>query len=212
MSEDNLNCAFDALKTAEKLIDDKSNADLQDTTNLLNLPILNPGDTFYERCSTAKGFRYKDGYSVSYNFLSEYKVSTERQEPYDKDKFHFVLTKYPTGLAWMYWTNKTFTGLTIEECVLKFGIGGWHNSKGVKVKVIFTDDSKTIQNSFLIMICFGGCNIMSKFQEQDKDVFRVWRSAVPDLIQNLIVVGELINLRNGINAPMWWDVPTFNTS
>jgi hypothetical protein len=200
--------ALAAIDAAQQLIERKGAADKEDDKELAKLPLLRPGDAFDEFSDGAKGFRYMDGHHVSYNAKGQYRVSAERSRPYENDKVHAIVTRFPTGLSWMYWTNNKFgsESLSLEECLFRFGMAGWKRPSGMQGKVIYLDDTKTMDCAFTLMLSHDGCNALSRQQEQNAGVFRVWRSAVPDRIQKVITTGELINVRNSHEAPRWWDM------
>lgn len=200
--------SLEAVKAAEELIAAKQVVDQQDAEQLAKLPLLRPGDVFDEFEGTAKGFRYEDGYSVSYNSSGQYRITVERSKPYDEDKTNAIVTRYPTGMAWMYWTFKTFgdESLSIQECLFRFGMGGWSRPNGMQGKVIFLDESKSMGRSFAIMLCKDGRNALSRKQEQEEGVFRIWRSCIPEELKDVIATGELINVRDGRTAPRWWEM------
>lgn len=201
--------ALAAVDVAQQLIKEKDEVDRQDAEQLANLPLLRAGEVFNELADGAKGFRYEDGYQVSYNTRGEYRVSTERSEHYEKDTVHVIVTQYPTGLSFMYWTNKTFgdEALSLEECLFRFGMAGWKRPNGMQGKVIYLDETQSLSNCFTLMLCHNnGRNVASRQQEKDPEVFRVWRSAVPDELKDVIATGELINVRNGKKAPRWFEM------
>lgn len=200
--------AMAAIDAAQQLIEQKDLADKEDAKELAKLPLLSPGDVFDEFSDGAKGFRYKDGYAISYNAKGEYRVSEERSGPFDKDKVHVIVTQYPKGLSWMYWTDKKLgsNSLALEECLFRFGMAGWTRPSGMQGKVIYLDETKSMSQAFTIMLCHNGRNALSRQHEQEPAVFRVWRSAVPDHVQKVITTGELINVRNSHDAPRWWEM------
>lgn len=200
--------AMAAIDAAQQLIEQKELADKEDAKELAKLPFLNPGDVFDEFSDGAKGFRYKDGHAVSYNAKGEYRVSKERSKPFEKDKVHVIVTRYPKGLSWMYWTDNKLgsNSMTLEECLFRFGMAGWTRPSGMQGKAIYLDDTKSMSQAFTIMLCHDGRNALSRQQEQEQGVYRVWRCSVPDHIQKVITAGELINVRNSHDAPRWWEM------
>ena len=184
------------------------------------LPLFHPGKT-YTAEQAANGYRVMEGYAVSYNQDDDVRVSTERTGPYEVGKTMTVINRWSDGgLAWMYWTNKApkgSNGMLLRECVVRHGMGGWVDKKNDRrAKVVFLDAERSIQPGRCFIVAMdipsNGNRMLVKGNELSDDVFRVFRSAVPDDIQKVITLRELINARQLAEAkgdstmrmPGWW--------
>jgi len=212
--------ALDAVGRAQQLIDEKKEFDASQEKEWDKLPLFHPGKT-YNVSDAANGFRVMDGYEVSYNQNNDVRIATERHGVYDANKTMTVINKWSDGgLAWMYWTNKApigSNGVPLRECVVRYGMGGWVDKKNDRrAKVVFLDDERSVKPGRCFILAMdapsSGNRILVKGNELNDDVFRVFRSAVPDDVQKVITLRELINVRQLAEAnttqPLstWWQM------
>lgn len=212
--------ALDAVGRAQQLIDEKKEFDASQQKEWDKLPLFHPGKT-YKASDAANGFRVMDGYEVSYNQNNDVRIATERHGVYDANKTMTVINKWSDGgLAWMYWTNKApigSNGVPLRECVVRYGMGGWVDKKNDRrAKVVFLDDERSVKPGRCFILAMdapsSGNRILVKGNELNDDVFRVFRSAVPDDVQKVITLRELINVRQLAEAnttkPLstWWQM------
>lgn len=212
--------ALDAAGRAEELMKEKKEFDESQQKEWDKLPLFHPGKT-YTAEQAANGYRVMEGYAVSYNQDDDVRVSTERTGPYEVGKTMTVINRWSDGgLAWMYWTNKApkgSNGMLLRECVVRHGMGGWVDKKNDRrAKVVFLDAERSIQPGRCFIVAMdipsNGNRMLVKGNELSDDVFRVFRSAVPDDIQKVITLRELINARQLAEAkgdstmrmPGWW--------
>jgi hypothetical protein len=212
--------ALDAAGRAEELMKEKKEFDESQQKEWDKLPLFHPGKT-YTAEQAANGYRVMDGYAVSYNQNDDLCVSTERTGPYEAGKTMTVINRWSDGgLAWMYWTNKApkgSNGMLLRECVVRHGMGGWVDKKNDRrAKVVFLDAERSIQPGRCFIVAMdipsNGNRMLVKGNELSDDVFRVFRSAVPDDIQKVITLRELINARQlaeakgdeSMRCPGWW--------
>ena len=201
---------LEAVSTAEKLIADKRIVDEDYLDQVEKLPLLDAGQTL-KNSEIGVGFRVRDCCSVVYD-IDCIKVEKKCDVTYDDAKTRVFVSVWPTGFAWMYWTDATFgfgaDRLTLGECAIRFGMGTFVKPNGCKTKEIFLDAQATRDNSFVIAIVNGSRDtnqIMSRQKEQSADVYRVWRSDVPSTIQETIQLRQLINIRQKSGHVRWWE-------
>eukprot|EP00966_Prymnesium_polylepis_P094210 2180653-Prymnesium_polylepis.3 len=115
------------------------------------------------------------------------------------------------GLAWMYWSHTIVSkdGYTLRECAIRYGMGGWTDSKrDIRSKAIFLDVDREHRPGKCFIIAMdrplAGGRVLAKGQETNKDVVRVYRSNVPKDVQKLITLRDAINIRQGLDCPSWW--------
>lgn len=212
--------ALDAAARAEQLMKEKSEFDKSEQEKWDKLPLFHPGKTYTSE-QAANGYRVMDGYAVSYNQNDDVHVSAERTGPYEAGKTMTVINRWSDGgLAWMYWTNKApqgSNGMLLRECVVRHGMGGWVDKKNDRrAKVVFLDAGRSIQPGRCFIVAMDipstGNRMLVKGNELNEDVFRVFRSAVPEDIQKVITLRELINARQlaeaksdaSMRMPGWW--------
>lgn len=217
--------ALDAVDRAEELLKRRSKEEESQQKQFRKLPLLSPGGKYKASCVT-NGFRVPEGYSLTYNMNGDVQISSQREAPFEESKTIPIITHWWDGsLAWMYWTNNPVSGsrgLTLAECVVKYGLGGWVDSlNDRRTKVVFLDEGRSIQPTRCFIIAMdkpsNGNRIMVRGNEVDEKVFRVYRSYVPEHVQSVITLRELINARqaaNNINdttcsvptcsVPTWW--------
>lgn len=212
--------ALDAAARAEELMKEKKEFDESQQKEWDKLPLFHPGKT-YTAEQAANGYRVMDGYAVSYNQNDDVHISAERFGPYEEGKTMTVINRWSDGgLAWMYWTNKApqgSNGMLLRECVVRHGMGGWVDKKNDRrAKVIFLDAERSILPGRCFIVAMDipstGNRMLVKGNELNDDVFRVFRSAVPEDIQKVITLRELINARQlaeakgdeSMRCPGWW--------
>jgi len=199
--------ALGAADAAEELIAEKAVADQDYQEQVNELPLLKPGEKLMNH-EVGMGFRVRDGYKVCYD-IDYIVVEKKRAALYDKDKIWVYVAKWPAGFSWMYWTDATFgeENLTIGQCAIRFGMATFSKPFGVQTKEIFLDSRMTRENSFVIAIVTDDKDqVMSRQKEQNADVYRVWRSEVPNNIKQTIQLRELMNIRQRSTHVRWWEM------
>jgi hypothetical protein len=196
-----------AIDAAEELMAQKAVSDEDYHKQVNELPLLNPGQKIMN-CDIGMGFRVRDGYKVSYD-INSVTAAKKRDALYDKNKIWVYVAKWPGGFSWMYWTDATFGDekLTLGQCAIRFGMGIFSKPGRCHTKEIFLDSRMTGENSFVIAIVLDGKDqVMSRQKEQTADVYRVWRSEVPQDIKQTIQLRELINIRQKSDRVRWWEM------
>ena len=136
-------------------------------------------------------------------------VEKKRDALYDKSKIWVFVSTWPAGFAWMYWTDAKFgeEELTLDQCAIRFGMAIFSKPGGCQTKEIFLDSRMTSENSFVIAIVLDGKDqVMSRQKEKNADVYRVWRSDVPNSIKQTIQLRELMNIRQQSTHVRWWEM------
>jgi hypothetical protein len=212
--EEDMRNILETTHLAEELIAAKAQAQKSDAKQLEMLPMLKPGQ-ITSRESCPMGFRYKDGYRPTICTSGICKLSNERSPDYDDAIVHNVLLKWPSGMAWCYWTNlRVGPGvLTLEECMIQFGtaIMEYTEDNGkqrIRFKIIYLDKSLNIYNSFVLFRYnyFTGMQTPVDDYESDLSVKRIYRSDVPQELQNAILLVEAIALKKGSTYPHFWEM------
>ena len=197
------------LDVAKDLIEHKSSADVEYFEQVGQLPLLEPGQTIANK-DIDMGFRVCDGYKVLYDIDST-SIDKHHNALYDETKVWVFVAKWPSGLSWMYWTDALFGDekekLTLGECAVRFGIGIFSKPNGCTTKEVFLDSRTTAENSFVIAVALDGSGqVMSRQKETNADVYRVWRSEIPQNIKESIQLRELINIRQKSDHVRWWEM------
>ena len=195
--------ASETIKNAQKLLQEKVEADNDFVAQTSNLPLLEPGQQL-KQDEVGLGFRVKIGYKVSFSSKGGCKVSEDKDSNCDDDTTVLTfVTRFPHGLAWVYWTDEKFDKYSLGECAIKFGLGGYAKN-GLQSKVIFLDESRTFGNCFLLALTKNGIHILSRTSEENTGIYRLFRSAVPQNIKDTICLRELISVRQCIAEPRFW--------
>lgn len=212
--------AMDAIARARELITEKNEFDVLQNKRWEELPLFHPGKTYSANQAT-NGFRVMDGFTVSYNHDGDVHISQKREGEYEASKTITVINNWSDGgLSWMYWTNKApmgSNGMLLSECVVRYGMGGWVDTKNDRrAKVIFLDSDRSIKPGRCFIIAMdtpsNGTRLLVKGNEINEDVFCVYRSAVPDGIQKVITLRECLNMKmllaakgdESMRMPAWW--------
>ena len=195
-----------AIDEANALIDMKSKSNEEFTLQTANLPLLSAGQEL-KSSDIGMGFRVLDGYGVYFGSRGGVRISETRDSDYNADKIRVFVMKYPHGLAWVYWSDLKFgeNDHTLEHCVVNFGMGGWVRN-GLQAKVIFLDETRSLRNCFTMALTKDGNQIMSKSNEENAMVYRVFRSEVPEHLQRTIALRELLSIRQKVDEARWWYV------
>lgn len=196
--------ALKAVMYAKDIMDKKHEFDSAQEKRWEMLPLFRAGNTYTEE-EAINGFRIMDGCRLLYKENNQ--VCIMAPQPGDScvpDKIVTIINEWSDGgLAWMYWTNKIpngSNGLLLEECVIRHGMGGWIDSeKDIRAKVVFLDEDRSIKPKKCFILAMdmpsSGKRVMVKGNELNSDVFRVFRSAVPDRISKVIALRGMINER-----------------
>lgn len=203
---------MDVLDTASELLDARDKKKELQIQEWNKLPLLKPSVVCYTREEVKNGFRVDDGYTVSFHMSSgNVRVSTERQKPFVDGKFNYFVEKWTEGLAWCYWSDsfRNSKGEDLEYCIMHYGMGGWHKKeKDIRAKVIFTNDKRSGDPGDCFVLAMdrpiAGCQIRNKQQDENVNVDKVHRSNVPDSLQKIISLRELVNVRDGHEFASFW--------
>ena len=208
----------DMMKDAESFLEKVRQKTERDREMAKRMRILEPNVVYTEE-DLKNGVRIPDGYELLQSNKGLVKLSEQRAEGYDPQKYVDVFPEMITDvdtkqLTWMYWSDeiRSATGLTLGECCIQYGMGGFHNKQtGVHVKGIYLDDTRTpsVDKMFYIAVFVEGRGqVRAKMQDQDPNVYVVKRTNVPEFLQQIINTRQLINERNDVvhktNTPAWW--------
>ena len=136
------------LKAIDEVAEAVSGPDPNDETlreSWKALPLFEPGRT-YSAADAKNGFRVLDGYEVSMSNTGRVRIGKTRSEQHEKR----TVTLFPSlggeGLDWVYWDDffKNAKGMTLQECIVAYGIGGCVNPElDARAKVVFLDEDKS---------------------------------------------------------------------
>ena len=217
-SEEGEDHALQAVDAALDLIKQREKRLAEQEQQSKKLPLFHPGKT-YTAVDAAGGFRVQDGYSVCYNGDGDVSVSKQRDPDHKKGNTHIIRPRAPEDkkLAWMYWSDtfRNQTGMSLRDCAIHHGMGGWQNDKrGFRTKVIYLDEGRSSAPGRCFILAVASVHLGQlkvKGHEESHDVYVVYRSAVPDEVQKLITLRDLINIRQANSSgdspiPSWWEM------
>tara|TARA_B100001175_G_scaffold300102_1_gene292066 strand:- start:24 stop:917 length:894 start_codon:yes stop_codon:yes gene_type:complete len=208
---------LESIDAAKALMDAKQRRDKLRAEKAAKLPLLHPGQA-YTAEHVACGFRVLDGYDLSFSSNGGVRVGKGRHEGYAPGLTRVIIQQWADGgIPWMYWTDAPVNekGETLRECVIRYGMGGWKDAyKGLRCKYVYLDDEGVYGPTKAFILAMeqlsvppGTCPVMVKGNENRGDVVRIYRSAVPDEVQKVISLRELINIRDaadGVSQAGWW--------
>jgi hypothetical protein len=207
MSDNKHECVDDhaihALNRADDLMHEKKQFDEAQQQEWDKLPLFYPGKT-YSCNDSIHGFRVLDGYSVTYNQKDDVRISNNRECPYVDGKTFAIINHWPDGgISWVYWTNEAVncsSNMLLSECAVRHGMGGWlDKANDRRAKVVFLDEDRSVQAGKCFVVAMQvvstGRMLRVKGNELNNEVFRVYRSCIPEHVQNFITLRELINAR-----------------
>lgn len=174
-----------------------------------HLPLLSPGKS-YKHSEISKGFRVREG--MSYKYDQDNTVTVSESKDCSKNKIMPIAYEWEDGgLAWMYWSHTIVNkeGYTLRECAVRYGMGGWTDTKrDIRSKAIFLDEDREHRPGKCFIIAMdrpeAGARVLAKGQETNKEVARIYRSNVPEDVQKVIALRDMINIRQGLDCPSWW--------
>lgn len=202
---------LDAIKTAEELLAARAaKLEIQERQSA-QFALLSPGK---EHPVPPDGFKIADGHTA-YLTLRKNTVAVspkpDRHFLSGSGKPQTIALHWDGGMSWMYWSFpfRSKEGLTLGECCIKHGMGGWHDKeKDVRAKVVFTDTGRSGQPGRCFTLAMdrpsSGMRVRHAQNEANTDVCMVFRSAVPPKLQDTICLRELINVREGTECSTWW--------
>ena len=204
--------AVDVVDTASELLEASSKKKELQMQEWNKLPLLKPRVACYTREDTKTGFRVEDGFTVEFNMSNgAVRVSVERNAPFVDGKFNYFVEKWSEGLAWCYFDDsfRNSRGENLEFCILNYGMGGWHKKeKDIRAKVIFTNDKRSGDPDDCFVLAMdmpiAGYQIRNKQQDENVNIYKVYRSNVPDSLQRIISLRELVNVRDRHKFSSWW--------
>lgn len=190
---------LDVLEQAEGLVKQQG----EDLSKLeCDLPLLESGQEL--KASEVKvGFRVRKGVKLQNSIYNDFKVEGT---PSDADEFDSIIVRHESGASFSYWTDCFFDGKTLAECVIDYGLGGFETKDGVKIKVCYLDDTRSLSNSFKLFGVRNDCQLVLKQSELACGVYRVYRSSLPPTVARAIAARELLNLREDcrVDEPRFW--------
>ncbi len=210
--DDSSKAALDLLDRASDLIKQREAEQNAQEIKNQELPLLSPGKK-YPASFVSNGYRVEDGYLVSYNHDGDVRVANKRKPPFEKGKINTILTACEDGgIPWVYYNSyfENGEGLNLSQCMIRHGLGGWHDKeRDIRCKVIFTDADRSYKPGKCFILFMerpkAKGHVLVKGQELNKDVVRIYRSAVPPHIERAIGLRELINFRQGGGVAGFWN-------
>ena len=212
---------LDVLHTASDLIDAKIKKEDEFKESTTQLPFLEVGDSL-SKYKIGAGFRVDENSNVSMSWNGDVKILNGGLGKTGRTKT--VLFKYTSGFAWCYWTFAKIGegGKELYECLRDYGTGVVKDErhhvlrKGVFLtKELSTDPAKFFTLAVMAISDwkFGtypqlhnGMQLQVSQKEEDKEVFRIFRSCVPPGIDDVIKFHELINIRNENEGKLFWEM------
>lgn len=177
-----------------------------------HLPLLNPGQT-YKHSEISKGFRLFEGMVYTYDHNNTVTVM-ESDKDFSKNKIMPIAYEWEDGgVAWMYWSHSIVNkeGYTLPECMIRYGIGvGTDTERDFRSKCIYLDKDKQHKAGKCFILAMdrpkAGGRVLVKGSETNKEVVRIYRSSVPEDVQKVITLYELVKTREGDDRPSWWSM------
>ena len=233
--DDNTTTAVDAAKNAADLIRARDASDNEAQKELEKLPIIFT-DTEIDHNAVGMGFRVPDGCRVSRCINGDYSVSGGHK---DSEIHHAILTQYPDGFSWMYWTKQKFghkgNEYDLGECARHYGMATVATRRGIRKKIIFTDESRSEDHSFTIAAqTTEGAQVdilqmfprndegnppwisvrlpsptqasPSTIERDDDSVYILFRSCMPPDVKNHILIRELLDMKQRDRPLRWWEM------
>ena len=211
--------ALESIEMAKSLMEAKERRDALRAEKAAKLPLLHPGQA-YSAEHVANGFRVLDGYDLSFSNSGGVRVGKVRHDGFAPGLTRVIIQQWADGgIPWMYWTDAPVNEKkeTLRECVIRYGMGGWRDAlKGLRCKYVYLDEGRVYGPNRAFILAMeqlsvppGTLPVLVKGNENRGDVVRLYRSAVPEEVQKLIALRELINIRDAKSGslplpPGWW--------
>lgn len=205
-----------ALDYAQKVIKAKEEHDKRLQELAERLPLLHPGKQ-YPAAHVPYGFRVLDGHDISFSCNGAVRVGKTRAADAEKGRTLTIIQRWHDGgFPWMYWTTRAMNAKreTLSQCAIRYGMGGWQDAtKDVRCKYIYLNEARVYApgQAFIVAMArgtsSGGDPVLVKGNENRADVVRIYRSAVPEHLEKIIKLREMINLRDadhGVAQVGWW--------
>lgn len=203
------------LKTMNKMSELLNEQDAQKAANAADeekMMLLRPGKTYSADKLPKDGFRIMGGYDVKQNERGDFQVAAKKTSADETGTYSVIRLEYESGFAWMYWDHCLCNSNheDLRECVFRYGMGGFHDTdRDLRVKGVFLDDDKKfVVGKFFVLAKERpekGVQIVHREHEQRPSTQRIYRSAVPDAIADMIKAREVVSLTQGADVAAWWE-------